>query len=74
MDKCKCCKWWDGNEACPEEKDEDKTGQCHRNAPQTEIYDEYEDDEIKDKRILSRIVWPFTSFDNWCGEFQPKKR
>ena len=70
MSKCKDCKWWD--DLSPKEKRlKWKAGQCHRNAPPIQLISGSTHDEV-DEETSNTIHWPFTEYDDWCGEFQPK--
>jgi hypothetical protein len=55
---CKTCRWW---WLYGEPADEDRKGECRRNAPLPVI------DDGKHNQAL----WPSTDNGDWCGEHKP---
>jgi hypothetical protein len=54
---CANCAFWDASN--------ESEGSCRRSAPQTVVF------EISSKQSV-KTVFPVTSADDWCGEFQAK--
>jgi hypothetical protein len=89
MKRCDTCEFWVRGEQWGKQKDrhpDERTGGCHRNAPQPTLGDfEYElmkqltiianttetDKEWEECRLY-RCAWPQTHGSDWCGEWKVK--
>ena len=73
---CINCKWWDKLSSDEDDKadDKNKCGQCHRNAPPARLcFEESLSDNLNSEDICCyEVGWPFTKFDDFCGEFKAK--
>ncbi len=67
--KCENCKWWDN---FPVDEGE-KLGQCRRSAPIPRHFLHIEvNPPDKENAGAYDIEWPFTEYNEWCGEFIKK--
>ena len=55
MPKCSQCRFWD--------RKTDKGGLCRKRAPYATAWQDKRDGEY------ISAVWPWTSHDEWCGDF-----
>lgn len=72
MIQCKDCKWWD--ELSPKKTSGDeKCGQCHRIAPSPKyLFSAFEPRPDTEEIEAYSVKWPFTEFNDWCGDFTSK--
>ena len=75
--KCEDCKWWLDvlkDDLAGDVIDEEKCGQCHRKAPVPRHFYAAEEHPPDEESVAAyEIKWPFTLFNDWCGEFKKKK-
>lgn len=72
--KCKECKWWDESTGAST-PDSEKCGRCHRAAPLPRLcFDEnMAEDANRENICCYSSEWPYTLFNDWCGEFINKE-
>lgn len=67
--KCETCRWW-GRER---EHDHDRPWGTCRVKPPRLWADEVLDCPDGTPLHVARAEWPWTAFDDWCGEYQKKE-
>jgi len=73
MKRCKDCKFWEG---FIDDDEKESLGQCRKHAPKLRallLSDSIKDNDDDGESIGREGIWPDTTPDDWCGEFQQKE-
>lgn len=69
--RCETCRWWGAERA---HKPDQPFGTCRTQAPQPQGFLTLESrgDNGLEFYQVSRGIWPWTAFDDWCGGFSAR--